>query len=159
LLSHSEIIQKLNDYVTSHSLNPAGKDQRNLKLDLDLGRACGVFKSKSAADNATEVVTMPRIHVIQGLKDGMQACVRIGGQGGVIKKGTLHPVQIATKTRQGRKMVTLITGMETFGVDPDEMAEELKKICAGSATGELLCLMRCCCGFGVLIPSTRVVSQ
>jgi translation initiation factor 2D len=53
-----------------------------------------------------------------------------------LRKGTLQPIKIAVKTRQGRKMVTLITGMETFGVDPDEMAEELKKIRAGSATGE-----------------------
>src|SRR4051812_4426678 len=96
VLTQSEIIQKLNEYVTSHSLVPGGKDQRNLKLDLDLGKACGVFKSKSAVDNANDVVTMPRTHVIQGLKDGMQPCVRIGGHSGVIKKGTLQPVQIAT---------------------------------------------------------------
>ncbi len=106
-----------------------------MKLDHDLGRACGVFKTKSD-EGMTEVVTMPRTHVLQGLKDAMQPCVRIGGESGTIKKGMLQPIKIAVKTRQGKKMVTLITGMETFGVDPDEMAEELKKICAGSATGE-----------------------
>lgn len=36
--------------------------------------------------------------------------------------------------RQGRKTVTRVFGLEPFGVDPKGLAEELQKICAGSAT-------------------------
>lgn len=41
---------------------------------------------------------------------------------------------MSIKTRQGRKTVTVITGLETFSIPPDEFAEELKKACAGSTT-------------------------
>ncbi|RYG95601.1 MAG: hypothetical protein EON58_13845 [Alphaproteobacteria bacterium] len=51
-----------------------------------------------------------------------------------IRKGTLQPVTMSVKTRQGRKTVTIITGLETFSIPPDEFAEELKKLCAGSTT-------------------------
>jgi hypothetical protein len=43
---------------------------------------------------------------------------------------------MAVKTRQGRKTVTIVTGLETFGVDIEEFAEELRKLCAGSASSE-----------------------
>ncbi len=32
--------------------------------------------------------------------------------------------------------MTHVTGLETFSVEIDEFAEELRKICAGSASGE-----------------------
>lgn len=41
---------------------------------------------------------------------------------------------MTVKTRQGRKTVTVITGLETFSIVPEEFAEELKKLCAGSTT-------------------------
>ena len=41
------------------------------------------------------------------------------------------------KIRQGRKACTLITGFEPFLViDADTMAEDLRKVCAGSTSGE-----------------------
>ncbi len=134
LLTQQDIARGLTDYVTRHSLIPGGgKDQRNFQLDAVLGRACGMFKSKSGA--VADVVLMPRTEVLDGLKAAMQTVVRIGGEGGAIKKGKLEPIKVAVKTRQGRKMVTLITGVEAFGVSPEEAAEDLKKICAGSASG------------------------
>jgi translation initiation factor 2D len=48
-------------------------------------------------------------------------------------KGNLTPVTIAVKTRAGKK-VTVVSGVETFDVDPEEMATELKRLCAGSTT-------------------------
>ena len=49
---------------------------------------------------------------------------------------------MSVKTRQGRKTVTIITGLETFGVDVEDFAEELRKLCAGSASsGFILCLL------------------
>jgi len=41
---------------------------------------------------------------------------------------------MSIKTRQGRKTVTTIAGLESFGIDIDEFAEELRKKCAGSAS-------------------------
>jgi translation initiation factor 2D len=56
---------------------------------------------------------------------------------GCHRKGPLQPVSMSVKTRQGRKTVTLISGLETFGVDIDDFAEELRKLCAGSTSSEL----------------------
>jgi translation initiation factor 1 (eIF-1/SUI1) len=54
---------------------------------------------------------------------------------GVISKGAAKPVQVEIKTRQGRKAVSLITGLETYGIDPHECAQYLMKLGA-SASGE-----------------------
>ena len=52
------------------------------------------------------------------------------------RKGSLLPIQVAIKVRQGRKASTLITGFEPFLVtDAEEMAEDLRKICAGATSG------------------------
>jgi len=52
------------------------------------------------------------------------------------RKGVLSPIQVAMKVRQGRKASTLITGFEPFLViDAEEMAEELRKVCAGATSG------------------------
>ena len=56
---------------------------------------------------------------------------------GLHRKGALQPITLSVKTRQGRKTVTHVAGLETFGVDVDEFAEELRKLCAGSASGQL----------------------
>jgi translation initiation factor 2D len=41
---------------------------------------------------------------------------------------------MAVKTRQGRKQVTLVSGLEAFGIDIDDFADELRHLCAGSAS-------------------------
>lgn len=56
------------------------------------------------------------------------------------RKGALKPVRITIKVRQGRKASTLVTGFEPFlVVGAEEMAEELRRVCA-SATSGALCL-------------------
>lgn len=54
------------------------------------------------------------------------------------RKGGMQPIALAVKTRQGRKVVTVITGLETYGIKVDEFAEDLKRICAGSASSKSL---------------------
>lgn len=54
------------------------------------------------------------------------------------RKGGISPVQVVMKIRQGRKASTLITGFEPFLViDAEEMAEDLRKACAGATSGTL----------------------
>jgi len=60
-------------------------------------------------------------------------CTRIDG---LRRKGTLQPITLVVKTRQGRKTVTRVAGLETFSIEVDEFAEDLKRLCAGSASGE-----------------------
>ncbi|KAJ7789564.1 eukaryotic translation initiation factor SUI1 family protein, partial [Mycena olivaceomarginata] len=61
--------------------------------------------------------------------------VRAPGKDAVVKKGALKPIQVVVKIRQGRKASTLISGFEPFLVlSGDEMAEDLRKICAGATS-------------------------
>ena len=54
----------------------------------------------------------------------------------LLRKGELKPIQVVTKIRQGRKASTMITGFERFQVlDGEEMAEDLRKACAGATSG------------------------
>ena len=57
------------------------------------------------------------------------------------RKGSLSPIQVTMKVRQGRKASTLITGFEPFLViDAEEMAEDLRKVCAGATSGNVVIL-------------------
>jgi translation initiation factor 1 (eIF-1/SUI1) len=54
----------------------------------------------------------------------------------------MMPIQVAIKMRQGRKVCTLITGFEPYlVVDAEEMAEDLRRVCAGSTSGMRLCFI------------------
>lgn len=50
------------------------------------------------------------------------------------KAGPAPRVTVVVERRQGKKTVTRIAGLEPFGVQPKELAEELQRLCAGSAT-------------------------
>lgn len=54
---------------------------------------------------------------------------------GAIVKGAARPINIEIKTRQGRKVVSLITGLEVYGIDSEVFAHDLMKLGA-SASGE-----------------------
>lgn len=41
---------------------------------------------------------------------------------------------LSVKTRNNRRTVTSIINLESFGIDLEDLAEELKKACAGSAS-------------------------
>jgi translation initiation factor 1 (eIF-1/SUI1) len=64
--------------------------------------------------------------------------LRILSSSDASRKGAMQPVLISVKARQGRKTVTLISGLETFAIDLEDFAEELKKLCAGSTTSRFL---------------------
>lgn len=52
-----------------------------------------------------------------------------------IRKGTPKPIHIKIENRQGgRKHLTHVTGVETFAIPPEELAQQLKVKCAASTT-------------------------
>lgn len=51
------------------------------------------------------------------------------------RKGAVKPIQVLVKIRQGRKACTLITGFEMYGLGADDLAEELRRVCASSTAG------------------------
>jgi translation initiation factor 2D len=58
------------------------------------------------------------------------------GQEGNMKpaKGPVPKIVIATERRGGHKVVTLISGLEPFHIDPDTFFEKLRVACAGSGS-------------------------
>lgn len=54
---------------------------------------------------------------------------------GSVSKGAAKPVTVDIKIRQGRKAVSLITGLETYGIDSQLLAQNLMKLGA-SASGK-----------------------
>lgn len=108
------------EYVTKHKLVDTN-DHRKVTMDKVLASAVG----------AKEGQTLVRDEITRRLRASVSWNVVIGG---VVKKGALSPVTMVVKTRQGRKQVTLISGLEGFGIDIDDFAEELRKVCAGATS-------------------------
>ncbi|OCF31922.1 translation initiation factor 2D [Kwoniella heveanensis BCC8398] len=118
----SALKASLDAYVTKNKL--ILPDHRSIVLDEELGRAVGIKKPEPG-------MAMARDRVLAKLKASVNWSVSVGG---VMKKGSLQPITMSVKTRQGRKTVTHVSGLETFSVDIDSFAEEMRKACAGSAS-------------------------
>ncbi|KIK64967.1 hypothetical protein GYMLUDRAFT_258511 [Collybiopsis luxurians FD-317 M1] len=119
------------------------------------GRGKSSRKSSGETEKRGNIVEfMKRDELLKGIVDKMQPRYEIragrgeghgqadgGGSGDdevVTKKGKLSPIQVM-KIRQGRKASTLITGFEPFGkviggMEPEDLAEDLRKICAGATS-------------------------
>jgi translation initiation factor 2D len=54
------------------------------------------------------------------------------------KAGTAPKVLVTMETRSGNKTVTKISGLETFFIPPQPLADELRKTCAGSTSVDQL---------------------
>ncbi|PBL00217.1 eukaryotic translation initiation factor SUI1 family protein [Armillaria gallica] len=139
LYSIPEIRALLNNYITSKDIVNQ-RDPAYINLD-DLLRSCVVAKPSSSKKGKEP--EPPRSHdfmrrddlynkVLERMQNWYE--VRAEGKDPVVKKGKLVPIHVATKARQGRKASTFITGFEPFLINADEMADELRKVCAGATS-------------------------
>ncbi|KDN45023.1 hypothetical protein RSAG8_05196, partial [Rhizoctonia solani AG-8 WAC10335] len=115
----------LNKYITTHNLQHP-TNPKFVVLDEVLSRAL-LRKGEDGKE------FLGRDELVERLSGNMKGMWRVGGTGG-FKKMPLHPINVRTKKRQGRKVVTLITGFESFGLDPEVMSDELRKRCASSTS-------------------------
>lgn len=51
--------------------------------------------------------------------------VRLPGREPVVHRGALAPIAITVAQRTGNKKVTLVEGLETYGIDPQRLAHEV----------------------------------
>lgn len=128
----------------------------NVGADAALARAVHA----SGADNDSEFMkredvlrriraNMQTWHEVRGPRDVVTKCVSVSPPcsatcadgtcdctvGVACRKGAVKPISVTVKIRQGRKACTLITGFEGYGLDADDLAEELRKVCASSTAG------------------------
>ncbi|RKP13997.1 hypothetical protein BJ684DRAFT_9268 [Piptocephalis cylindrospora] len=121
--------QVLQDYLDENDL----VNQRNKRLvildlllsDMILGK-----------DERNGIQEMPRDTVLQRILDKMQShyLLHLPGQDPQMRKGSATPLGVHLEKRQGRKVVTRITGLDSWGQDVDEIAKVLQVACAGSAS-------------------------
>ncbi|CAK9781183.1 hypothetical protein CC85DRAFT_289014 [Cutaneotrichosporon oleaginosum] len=105
--------------------------ERNGLEDKEHRRLVNLDKALASAVGGKEGQTLIRDECMRRLRSGLGWAVSVGGH---VKKGALTPISIVVKTRQGRKQVTLVAGLEGFGIDPDDFADDLRRRCAGSTS-------------------------
>ncbi|KAF8130299.1 hypothetical protein EV363DRAFT_1399469 [Boletus edulis] len=112
----------MNEYVDARQLtNPRDRSYVNVGTDeVLLSTAC----AKGEAPENVEF--LKRDDVVRRLSEKMQRWYEIQAEGKdpVLKKGQLKPISVVVKVRQGRKANTL------FFLEGEEMADELRRICA-----------------------------
>lgn len=156
LYTRSEAKALVNAYIASHNLvNP--NDLSYINVDPLL---LSTLSSKSTSES---LEFLKRDDLIRRLIDKMQPWYEISVEGNepIVKcvflsleisllhisiyclpcslkpyrKGTLKPISVIVKVRQGRKASTLITNFEPFLLNADVLAEELRKNCASATSG------------------------
>ncbi|KAF7329716.1 Eukaryotic translation initiation factor SUI1 family protein [Mycena kentingensis (nom. inval.)] len=135
LYEATEVRSLLNAYITANALvNP--REQAYINLDALLTDTIAA-KGKKGKEIAAPEEFMKREELTKRVLEQMQAWHEIiaPGKDAVTKKGALKPIQVVMKMRQGRRPSTLISGFEPFlVVSADDMAEDLRKICAGATS-------------------------
>ncbi|KAI0334161.1 eukaryotic translation initiation factor SUI1 family protein [Cubamyces sp. BRFM 1775] len=130
LYTITDIKDIFNEYIATHNLiNVNDQQYINVGSDDALAGAVSV-KGEETPE------FMKRDDVLKRVREHMQTWheIRADGRDVVRKKGELMPISVVVKIRQGRKACTLITGFEPFGLQADELAEELRKMCASSTS-------------------------
>ncbi|KAG8954806.1 hypothetical protein FRC03_011362 [Tulasnella sp. 419] len=128
LYTPQELRALVSSYISEHSLVHPTEPQYIILDDL----LKNVFRKKNE-----NVEFLKRDEVIARLFEQMQSWFSVqreGDQEAMVKKGTLKPIVITTKIRAGRKACTIVTGLEPYSISYEDMAEELKKVCAGATS-------------------------
>ena len=141
LLTPPEVRELVTAYIEREKL-VSETNKRLVKLDPTLGNA--VFDGSGSLDK--EVLakgTVPRDALIDRVLHAMAtsyAIVRNGAEPGSVKakSGAPPKVHITLETRSGNKTVTKVSGLEAYHINPRPLADELRKVCAGSTSVEPL---------------------
>jgi translation initiation factor 2D len=136
-----EVRQVVTDYVESEKLI-SETNKRLVKLNPTLANA--VFDGSGSLDKEMLAKgSVPRDALIDRVSramTGSYAILRNGADPHSVKmrSGTPPKVHITLETRSGNKMVTKVSGLEVYYVNPRPLADELRKVCAGSTSVEPL---------------------
>lgn len=133
----SELRSMVVAYIDAENL-VSDTNKRLVKIDPILANA--VFDGSTSLDR--EVLakgTVPRDALIDRFN---QSCSPFWAllrndetrENAKAKAGHAPKIHITLETRSGNKMVTKLSGVEVFHINPHPLAEELQKACAGSAS-------------------------
>ena len=139
LLAPPEVRQLITSYIETENLI-SETNKRMVKLNPTLAHA--VFDGSGSLDK--EVIakgSVPRDALIDRVKSAMassHAILRAETDLSTIKakSGAPPKIHITLETRSGNKTATKVSGLEAYFVTPKLLADELRKVCAGSASVE-----------------------
>ena len=141
LFTPPEVRELVTSYIESENLVQE-KNKRLIKLDPTLSN--NVFDGSGNLDK--EVLakgSVPRDALVDRVLHALApsyAIVRNGADPSTAKakSGAPPKVHIVLETRSGNKTVTKVSGLEPYFVNPKLLADELRKLCAGSTSVEPL---------------------
>ncbi|KAG9217736.1 hypothetical protein CCMSSC00406_0003575 [Pleurotus cornucopiae] len=127
LYTAPEIRAIINQYVQDKQLVNL-REQQYINIDETLQKAM------QGSDPDTQF--LKRDDLVRFVIGKMQSWHEItpDGKDPILKKGALKPISVAVKIRQGRKAATLITGFEPFLLVAEDLADELRKLCASATS-------------------------
>lgn len=121
----ADLRKMVNDYIASHNLaaGPEVKVDNALRSALGLKQDVTVIKREQVLTDFLKNCNM--FHTISDGKDDVPPKM--------LKGGVPH-IEVSTERRGGNKIVTKVSGLEKFLLDPKSIAERLRVVCAGSTT-------------------------
>eukprot|EP00871_Galdieria_phlegrea_P000533 jgi/Galph1/1480/GphlegSOOS_G160.1 len=133
LYSREETIQLLHNYLSKKPelTNAEGM----VSLDSYLQDAVFKGKTKGLSEETPTAMKMKELESLFLSRMNPYHVLYKPGEEPVIRKGAVKPVLIIVEDRQGgRKHVTRIQGLETFGLDPEEISQkaQITFACASS---------------------------
>ncbi|TIA53353.1 hypothetical protein D6C77_08155 [Aureobasidium pullulans] len=139
LFTAAELKPLITSYIESENLVNA-KNKRLVTLNPTLANA--VFDGSTSLDK--EVLakgSVPRDALIDRVLQASTphyAIIRNNDPTTKPKSGAAPKIKITLETRSGNKTVTKISGVEVYFIPPQALADELRKMCAGSSSVEQL---------------------
>lgn len=140
--SASDVSKHLNDYISSQ--NPAIISPANPRVvNLNPFISNKILSSNSEGDLAIlSRGTIPRDAILRKLLGDPSLCAPYHAilkphqslKDVKPKAGALPKVTVILERRTRAKVVTRVMGLETFGVSPQMLGEELQKVCASSTS-------------------------
>jgi len=123
-------VQDIRKFVTMYIEANDLRGKKDVKMDPVLHQA--VF-GKGGADK--EIASWDKVFGGVQAKMGSAYSVKFPGQStAAVKKGKMPRIDLNTKKVSGNKMVSLITGFESFFLDPQLFADKMKRLAQASAS-------------------------
>ncbi|KAI6872156.1 hypothetical protein KC334_g18787 [Hortaea werneckii] len=141
LFTPPEVRELITNYIDKEKL-VSETNKRLVKLNAILGNA--VFDGSGSLDK--EVLakgTVPRdalLDRVLGAMNKSYVILRNSADPSTMKtkSGAPPKIHITLETRSGNKTATKVSGLETYYINPRPLADELRKVCAGSTSVEPL---------------------
>ncbi|KAJ2525184.1 hypothetical protein GGI11_000217, partial [Coemansia sp. RSA 2049] len=127
--TRKQVRSVLEDYIKSRDLVDA-KNSQFVKLDH---RLCDGLLTKEEYSSMT-VIRRDQLHTRTQEAMTLYTRVTVPGKEAKLRTGNPPTVDIICEKKMGNKVVTRVIGLEAYGIDPAEIAKELRTLCASSTT-------------------------